>query len=54
MKIDKAWHVVDIVPRKASGNRCMKSMVMHFHEILHRATAKLVLERGTTKVKVKV
>jgi hypothetical protein len=52
MKIDKAWHEVDIVLREAPKNRRMKSMVMHAHEILHRATATLVQERGTTKVEV--
>lgn len=41
------------VAKKASGNRLYKSMIAHYHETLHRKTAKLVLERGTTKVKAK-
>ena len=38
---------------KASGNRLNKSMVAHYHETLHRKTAELVFEHGTTKVKAK-
>ena len=51
MKIDKAWHDIDIVVREVPRNRHMKSMVMLSHSILHGKTVELVLEHGTAEMK---